>query len=212
MEEALSQRLAGMLTAKGHPGGVTLNQLLERTEGRGYYLVVILFALPFVIPFALPGISTVFGAAIALLSLRLALGRTPRLPRWMGDRRLSPEFQKRLLAGSIRFLRGVEKLVRPRRTPWMSSPPARFANALLMLVLAVLLALPFPSPPFFFTNSLPSYALILLAASMMEEDGLTIWIAYALALGTLIYLGLIIGVIGEGLRRLLLFWRANPGP
>ena len=85
----------------------------------------------------------------------------------------------------------------------MSRRSARFANAMLMVVMACLLALPFPSPPFFFTNSLPCYAIILLAASMMEEDGVTIWIAYAVALGTIIYLGAILGVIGEAVRRLL---------
>jgi hypothetical protein len=206
MHEPLSQRLAQMLEANSHPEGVTLNQLLERTDGRGLYLVVVLFSLPFVIPVAIPGTSVPFGVGIALLSLRLAFGQTPRLPRLIGDRRLSPGFQKRILSGSVKFLRVVEKLVKPRRTPWMATRPVRFANAMLMLVMALFLALPFPSPPFFFTNSLPSYAIILLAASMMEEDGVTIWVAYAVALGTVIYLGLIVGVIGEGLVRLWHAW------
>ena len=158
------------------------------------------------IPVAIPGISIPFGAAIALLSLRLAFGQTPRLPNFIGGRRMSPAFQKRVLSGSVKFLRVVERLVKPRRSPWMTTRAVRFANAMLMLLMAMLLALPFPSPPFFFTNSLPSYAIILLAASMMEEDGVTLWIAYAIALGTLIYLGLILGVIGEVFVRLWHGW------
>jgi hypothetical protein len=55
--------------------------------------------------------------------------------------------------------------------------------------------LPLPAPPFFFTNSLPSYAIILLAASMMEEDGVLIWAAYALVLANIIFFGLIAGAI-----------------
>jgi hypothetical protein len=208
MHEPLSQSLAQMLKANSHAGGVTLNQLLEWTEGRGLYLVVILLSLPFAVPVAIPGISTALGLTIALLSLRLAFGQTPRLPKLIGNRKLSPEFQRKVLSGSVKVLRWVEKLVKPRRTPWMTTRPIRFANAMLMTLLAVLLSLPFPSPPFFFTNSLPCYAIIVLAASMMEEDGVTIWIAYAVALGTVIYLGVIIGVIGEVLRRLL---GAQPG-
>jgi hypothetical protein len=58
----------------------------------------------------------------------------------------------------------------------------------------MLLALPFPPlPPL--TNSLPSYSIILLAASMMEEDGLTIWIAYSVSFGTIVYLVAMVGVL-----------------
>lgn len=199
MHEPLSQKLIQIIEANSTAEGVTLNQLLERTEGRGFYLVVILLALPFVVPVAIPGISTVLGLAIAFLGVRMAMGQTPRLPRFIGDRKLKPEFQKKVLAKSVKFLRFVEKLVKPRRDPWMTTRPARFANATLLVVMALFLSLPFPSPPFFFTNSLPCYAIILLAASMMEEDGTTIWIAYAVALGTLIYLGAIIGVLEQAL-------------
>ena len=194
MHEPLSQKLAQIVEANATPDGITLNQLLERTEGRGFYLVIILLALPFVVPISIPGLSTVLGLAVAVLSLRLARGQTPRLPELLGGRRLSPAFQKKILGSSVKFLRLVERLVRPRRTRWMATRPARFANALLMALMGILLALPFPPvPPM--TNSLPCYSIILLAASMMEEDGVTIWIAYAVSLGTIIYLVAIVGVL-----------------
>jgi hypothetical protein len=201
MHEPLSQKLTQIIEANSTAEGVTLNQLLERTEGRGFYLVVILLALPFVVPVAIPGISTVLGLGIAFLGLRMAMGQTPRLPKFIGNRKLRPEFQKKILSGSVKFLQFVEKLVKPRRDPWMTTRPARFANAMLLVVMALFLSLPFPSPPFFFTNSLPCYAIILLAASMMEEDGTTIWIAYAAALGTVIYLVAIIGVLEHVIAR-----------
>ena len=189
MHERLSEKLAQMIGARDSPDGITLNQLLERTGGRGFYLVVILMALPFIVPLSIPGVSTVLGLAVALLSFKIALGASPRLPRFMGDRKLSPDFQGTVLRGSVKFVRLVEKLVRPRRTPWMTTRPARFINALLMTFMGLLLAMPFPPlPPL--TNALPCYCIILLAASMMEEDGVTIWFAYALSLGTSVYLGL----------------------
>jgi hypothetical protein len=168
--------------------------LLERTEGRGFYLVVILLSLPFIVPVSIPGVSTVLGLSVSLLSLKLAFGAQPRLPKFMGNRRLSPQVQKKVLQGSIKFLRFVEKLVKPRRTPWMTTRPARFVNAMLMALMGLFLAMPFPPlPPL--TNALPCYSIILLAVSMMEEDGITIWFAYALALGTIIYLVAIIGFL-----------------
>ena len=174
MHEPLSQSLAQIL--EGRASGITLNELLERTAGLGFYLVIILLALPFIVPVSLPGFSTVLGLAIALVSLRLAFGQTLRLPKFMGERQLSPAFQQKILAGSVKFLRLIEKLVKPRRTPWMSTRLARCFNALLMTFMGFLLAVPFPPlPPF--TNSLPCYSIILLAVSMMEKDGVTIWIA-----------------------------------
>ena len=194
MREPLSQRLLQIIEANSGTEGITLNDLLERTEGRGFYLVIILLALPFVVPVSIPGVSTVLGLSVALLSLKLAFGAQPRLPNFMGNRRLSPEVQRKVLRGSVKFLRLVEKLVKPRRTPWMTTRPARFVNAGLMALMGLLLALPFPPlPPF--TNALPCYSIILLATSMMEEDGVTIWFGYSLALGTIIYLVIIIGVL-----------------
>jgi len=194
MHEPLSQRLLRIIETNSTDEGITLNQLLERTEGRGFYLVVILLALPFIVPLSIPGVSTVLGLSVSLLSLKLAFGQQPRLPRFMGNRRFSPEVQRRVLGGSVKFLRVVEKLVKPRRTPWMATRPARALNSVIMALMGLLLALPFPPlPPL--TNALPCYCIILLAVSMMEEDGVTIWFAYALSLGTIIYLVLIIGVL-----------------
>lgn len=200
MHEPLSRKLVAILEANSSADGITLNQLLERTEGRGFYLVVILLALPFILPVSIPGVSTVLGLSVALLSFKLAFGAVPRLPKFMGNRNLSPDFQKKILRGSVKLVSLVEKLVKPRRTPWMTTRPARFSNAMLMTLMALLLAMPFPPlPPL--TNALPCYCIILLAASMMEEDGVTIWFAYALSLGTVIYLAINVFVIIEGVKK-----------
>lgn len=200
MHERLSDKLAQIIEANGPGDGITLNHLLERTGGRGFYLVVILLALPFIVPVSIPGVSTVLGLSVALLSFKIAFGASPRLPRFMGNRKLSPEFQRKVLRGSVKFVRVVEKLVRPRHTPWMTARPARFVNALLMTFMGLLLSMPFPPlPPL--TNALPCYCIILLAASMMEEDGVTIWFAYALSLGTVVYLGLNVFVIIEAAKK-----------
>ena len=200
MRERLSEKLAQLLEDNSSSDGVSLNHLLAKTGGRGFHLVVILLALPFIIPLAIPGVSTLLGLSVALLSFKLAFGVQPRLPKFMGDRRLTPDFQRKLLAGSVRIVRLVEKFARPRRTPWMTTRPARSFNALLMTLMGLLLALPFPPlPPL--TNTLPCYCIILLAASMMEEDGVMIWFAYLLSLGTIVYLALNIFVIYEAVKK-----------
>ncbi len=202
MPERLSEKLAELLELESSPEGVTLNHLLEHTEGRGFYLVVILLALPFIVPVSIPGVSTVLGLSVALLSFKLAFGASPRLPKFMGNRRLSPETKDKLLRGSVKVVRFVEKFAKPRRTPWMTTRPARFVNAMLMTFMGLLLAMPFPPlPPL--TNALPCYCIILLAATMMEEDGTMIWFAYALSIGTVFYLGLNVFLLIEAGRKAL---------
>ena len=179
MHEPLSQSLEKFLAGRDQASGVALNELLERTEGRGIYLMIVVLCLPFVIPVSIPGFSTVFGAGIIILAVRMALGLPPHLPKSFGQRSLNPTTQRRLLNGSVKLLRFIEKGVRTSTTQWLTWRAARAANALLITFMAMLLALPIP-PVIPFTNSFPSYAIIFIAVSMMEEDGLLIWVGYVM--------------------------------
>jgi hypothetical protein len=222
--EKLSRRLAEVLGEAPPAGGVTMNFLLARTEGRGFYLLMILLCLPFAPLLSPPGLSALLGMVVFFMALTLALGARPRLPRFIGDRPLPPELHQSLrellapdagaraasrgvrfalLKLGVKFLRFVERWCRPRKTRWLTRRLSRTVNALLIALLALLLALPLPSAPFFPTNGLPAYAIILLAAAMMEEDGVLIWVAYAVALATLVFFGSIAGMIVEVIRKLL---------
>jgi hypothetical protein len=100
---------------------------------------------------------------------------------------LPVEEHKRFLAASLKFIRIIERMAKPRGRDWLRFAGARVGNAGVMGLMGVLLILPFP-PLIFFTNSLPSYAVILVAASMMEEDGLLIWFGYGVALLSTVYI------------------------
>ena len=142
---------------------------------------------------------------MGLLLMGILFGKRAHFPRFLGDLVFPPAIQRRLVGGSIAFLRWIEKFVRPRRTNWLRWRIVEKVNTLILLALALLLALPLPSPPFFFTNSMPAYAIILLAASIMEEDGLLIWVGYAGALVNVVFFTL----IGGGIAQLILkCWQA----
>jgi len=194
----LSASLQEILEHEAAREKLTLNFLLEQTEERGLYLVMVLLCLPFLAPVSLPGMSVVFGLVILFLTLRLAVELPPRLPKFIGDRSLPHDKMKTVLRTSVRLLRWLEKLVRPRRTNWMTWQVARSANALIIAFMAFLLALPLPPiPPG--TNMFPSYTIIFLSVSMMEEDGVMIWVGYAAALATTIYFMLIAGFVSASL-------------
>jgi len=210
MHESLSQELARTLKETPPSGTVTMNYLLARTEGRGLYLLMILLCVPFVPLISPPGLSTLLGGMVLVLALCLAAGMKPRLPRFIGEHALPADlrqnlaefltqprvaapkqhpggFKQRLIHWGVGFLRFIERWSRPRRTAWMDWRLARSGNALLIALMALLLALPLPSVPFFPTNGLPAYAIILIAAAMMEGDGVLIWFGYAAALVTIAF-------------------------
>jgi hypothetical protein len=192
----LSQKLANILEGQPSSGTLTLNELLTRTEGRGLFMVIIVLCLPFIAPVSVPGMSTPFGTAIIILVSRLLLGKKAQLPKRIGDRALPPGIKRVLSRGGLKFLRFVEKAVRPRETQWMSRLTARHFNAYLLTFMAFLLALPLPPiPPF--TNAFPSYTIILLSASMMEEDGVLIWAGYGASIITIIYFSVCAEIIAH---------------
>lgn len=59
---------------------ITLRELMEAIGEQGLLLICAIASLPFLIPVSIPGVSTVFGAAIILVSLAITLNRLPWLP------------------------------------------------------------------------------------------------------------------------------------
>lgn len=187
--EPLSVLLGRILEGAGGP--VTLSALMERTGGRGRFVLIILLCLPFTTPVPLPGISSVIGIAIAWLVLLGAGNRPARLPGWLGRRTLSTESLKGILAVSRRLVERLERVVHPRRSEWLTTRWSRWMHAGLMVLLAVLLTLPLPIP---FTNAAPAYALILLSLCLIERDGRLIFAAYAVSIAAVVYVvGMMVG-------------------
>lgn len=175
VKKPLSESLTEILAAQTEGNRPVMNDLLERTEGRGLYLIMVLLCLPFIAPLPIVGVSTLLGVVIMFLSGRLALGLPPHLPGFIGHRKIPAIGDTRFAVGGVRILRWVERWVKPRGTEWMEWRAVRSLNAALIVWLAFLLALPLPFPC---TNMLPAQAIVILTACMMEEDGRVIWLGY----------------------------------
>ena len=100
----------------------------------------------------------------------------------------------RFYRGSIGFLNWLERWVKPRKSEWIHWKFVSTLNTLLLAFLSFLLVCPVPGMiPF--TNSLPTYAMILIAAGVMEEDGVCLCYGYFLVLATGAYFTLVAGGI-----------------
>lgn len=195
----LSEELAELLTRLG-TRPVTLREVIYVLRGRAYSLLLILLCLPFLTPLPLPGLSTPFGLAIAFIALRLALGQRPWLPKKLQRKELPADFFAKVFRFSTRVIRFLETFLRPRLA-WLSTTGMLpRLHALTMLVAALALMLPLPIP---FSNSLPAWTVLLLAAGMLERDGLFILLGYGVfVLGTLYFV--LLGEAAEHLATLIL--------
>lgn len=181
---------------------VTLREVIQLLGGRGYTLLVLLLALPFITPIPLPGLSTPFGLAIALIALRLSLGQKPWLSKNLQRKQLPPGFVNKVCVFAEKVLRFFEKFLRPRLTILTDTPLLVQLHAMLMLLAAFALLLPLPIP---FTNSFPAWAILLLAAGLLERDGVFILAGYAVfVLGVLYFVFL--GEAAAQLVQALLDW------
>lgn len=172
------------LHEKLQTSAVTLRQVIYVLRGRAYDLLLILLALPFATPIPVPGLSTPFGAAIAFIALRLALGRRPWLPKNLQRKRLPPGFFGTMLKIAARVIRLLESFLRPRLAALTNSTLLLRLHALIIFLAAVELLLPLPIP---FTNTLPAIAIIMMAGGLLERDGLAILIGYIVFAASVAY-------------------------
>ena len=148
---------------------VKVGEILLATKGRGFHLLLVCIALPFVSPVPLPGFSIPFGVAVALIGARMALGQKPWLPQRLLNYELPAEFLGKLLRSASRVVRWMEYLLRPRLVFMQERIVFRRAAGLLIAVSGLYLIIPLPIP---FSNSLPAWTVLFLAAGALERDGL----------------------------------------
>jgi hypothetical protein len=141
---------------------------VAETQGRGHNLLLIVLALPFLTPVSLPFVSTPFGAAIALIGLRMSLGQTPGFSQRLLARSLPSRFVPKLFRAGSRVLRALEYFTKPRLASMHNPAFFQRLSGGLIAISGILLLLPLPIP---FTNFLPALTILLLAAGSLEHDG-----------------------------------------
>jgi len=197
----LSEELTDLRTRLG-TRPVTLREVIYVLRGRAYTLLLILLALPFTTPIPLPGLSTPFGLAIAFIALRLALGQRPWLPMKLQRKQLPAGFFDKVFAVAGRVIRILESFLRPRLAVISESGAVLQVHALFILISALVLLLPLPIP---FSNTFPAWTILLLAAGMLERDGLFILLGYVtFVLGTAYFI--LLGEAAEQMMKVIMQW------
>ena len=182
------------------PEGVTLADILELIGADSLLLLCIFLTLIFLVPVSIPGVSTVFGAAILLIGISRLFNRKLWLPKRVMRRVISTEKLQAAFARAMKWLRRLERISRPHRMRWLTvGGPVVVFNNLSLILGAVLLMAPFGLIPF--SNTLPALAILLLALGLMQRDGVCILLGHLANVGTILYFAFLIGGGGVAIKQ-----------
>lgn len=200
---SLGEQLAGIIDSLP-ADAMTLQELLDVFGDEGLLLLTILLTLIFLIPVSIPGVSTVFGAAILLVGISRLIGRPLWLPARLRTKALPADKLRPGLTSGLRWVRRLEKISRPHRVrALVQGRPVEMLNNLAFILAALLLMAPFGFVPF--SNTLPALALLLYAIGFIQRDGVAVLLGHLSNIGTIVYFGVLIG--GGGLAARELFQR-----
>ena len=181
---------------------LSLGELLKVFGDEGLLLLTIMLTLVFLIPVSIPGVSTVFGAAILLVGISRLLRRPLWLPARLRERALPAARLRPALTGGQHWVRRLEKISTPYRLRGLVEGRAQdIFNNLAFILAALLLMAPFGFIPF--SNTLPGLALLFYAIGMIQRDGTAILLGHLANIGTIIYFGILIGGGGMAAHGLL---------
>ncbi|MGB3811715.1 MAG: exopolysaccharide biosynthesis protein [Shinella sp.] len=164
---------------------ITLRDLLSMMGESGLLLLCAFLSLPFLFPVSIPGVSTVFGAGIVLISAAITLNRLPWLPGKVADRRLESSKLRPVLERGVTFLRKFDRFFKPRMMSLTSGAVMNRVNGLVLMGAGLLLMAPLGLIPF--SNTLPGVAILLLAAGISQRDGLVVLAGYVMVVLTIVY-------------------------
>lgn len=187
----LGEQIAAII-ARLPTGSLTLAELLDTFGDEGLLLVAILLTLVFLIPVSIPGVSTVFGAAILLIGISRLVGRPLWVPQRLARKSLPADRLRPGLEAGMAWVRRLEKISRPHRLPALvDGRLAGVFNDLAFILAALLLMAPFGFVPF--SNTLPALALLLYAVGFIQRDGGAVLLGHLANLGTMVYFAALIG-------------------
>ncbi|MFC0253042.1 exopolysaccharide biosynthesis protein [Massilia consociata] len=204
-DQPVSHRLRSLVRSLPR-SGITLSELLHQVGSDGLLILTTLLTLVFLIPVSIPGVSTVFGAAILLIGMSRLFGRELWIPGRLKHRVIATRKLRPLLRKALRWMQKIERVSRPNRIQWLvANGPIQHLNNAALILGAVLLMMPFGLIPF--SNTFPAVALLFLAIGLLQRDGVCVLLGHISNVLTMLYFAVLIG--GGGLAARELFLRLN---
>ena len=173
---------------------VTLAEIVAGLGDRGLGVLIAIFALPNILPSAVPFGNVPTGLPPLIFAIQLALGVDHLIvPGFLARRTVGTRWLRALAPRVASVLSWFERLLTPRME-WVTDPRAERIIGIIAIVLAMVSTLPIP-----FGHNLPALGLVLIGLGLIERDGLAILIGAAIGMAGAILLGLVIFGVAHGL-------------
>jgi hypothetical protein len=192
MSDELTTRVLFERIAREHPSTLPFGELLDAFSERAFGLFLLLAILPAFLP--LPaGAGAVSGPLVSLAGLQLiAQAEHPWLPRWLQQRLIATASIDRLRIRLARPLAWLERVSLPRWPAMIDHGGAKAVTGTLLVLLGILLALPIP-----LTNYPFGLVLLVFAVALIERDGRTLAVAWALGAAEIVVVALFVDDVAK---------------
>jgi len=164
---------------------VTVRELLGMIGEQGLLLALMFLTLPFLVPISIPGVSTVFGLVGILISIGITFNRMPWLPDRLLDRPIDAMKLKQAIERGATTFGRIDRISHPRLQRLTQDGTMNRLAGLGLLAGTILLIFPLGLVPF--SNTLPAWGILLLAAGLLQRDGVLILLGYLFLLATVVY-------------------------
>jgi len=155
--------------------GLKLQEILDILGDKSHGLLLIFICLPFVQPIPLPGLSTPMSFVIIAISYFGLKNKKPWIPiRWQEKEISSALLLKMTEVAQWGWVK-LEKVIAPRWGFVFRNRPAQVFNFVIIVLSAILLALPLPIP---MSNKVSAIPILLNALGQLEEDGILVVLSY----------------------------------
>jgi hypothetical protein len=145
----------------------TMRDILIALDDRAVAMILLVFSIPAIVP--TPGIPVgmLFGSVLSFIGIQMVLGiNRIRLPSGLSSLRIGSTQLQRAVDRVVPHLEKLERRLHPRICS-LSTPLALRGIGMVVVIMAILIALPIP-----FGNTLPGVAVLLLAVGLSQRDGL----------------------------------------
>jgi len=171
-ESTISQLLLSVIENKEENGSLSINELVDKLQDRGFGILMFLFSFPMAIPLPYPpGFTTILGLPLLFFSLQMLLGMHHIwVPKWLGRKELKVKHLAVAIKSTAFIFRKFEKFMKPR-LPFFTSARGEKVIGFISFLCSISIAL-----PIWFGNAIPSAGMMLMSIGLLYLDGVMILI------------------------------------
>ncbi len=175
----------------------TVQSVIDSFGKSGHLLAIFVLSLPFCQPVPLPGLSTPLGSSIVFLAGLYLFNRVPKLPLWLGKKKISRKSLQAFSNVIHKVLILVQKVIKPRFAGPVVSGALKMPVSITIAVSGFLLALPLPIP---LTNLVPGLVIATAAIGYLMRDTLVLIVSAIIGCVMLVFFGGLLLAAVQGYR------------